>query len=60
MQLNDEKFLRDELLKYDHKAFDHAGLGALQLALFEGTAEAHRLRGVPQYAVQLPDGSRGS
>jgi lysyl-tRNA synthetase class 2 len=39
-QLNDEKFLRVELLKYDHKAFDHAGLGALQLALFEGTAEA--------------------
>ncbi len=39
-RLNDEKFLREELLKYDHKAFDHSGLGALQLALFEGTAEA--------------------
>jgi lysyl-tRNA synthetase, class II len=51
-QLNDEKFLRQELLKYDHKAFDHAGLGALQLALFEGTAEAELWK--PTYIIDYP------
>ena len=51
-QLNDEKFLRAELLKYDHKAFDHAGLGALQLALFEGTAEAQLWN--PTYIIDYP------
>ena len=51
-QLNDEKFLRTELLKYDHKAFDHAGLGALQLALFEGTAEAQLWN--PTYIIDYP------
>jgi lysyl-tRNA synthetase class 2 len=51
-QLNDEKFLRNELLKYDHKAFDHAGLGALQLALFEGTAEAQLWN--PTYIIDYP------
>ena len=51
-QLNDEKFLRVELLKYDHKAFDHAGLGALQLALFEGTAEAQLWN--PTYIIDYP------
>ena len=52
MQLNDEKFLREELLKYDHKAFDHAGLGALQLALFEGTAESQLWN--PTYIIDYP------
>jgi lysyl-tRNA synthetase class 2 len=51
-QLNDEKFLRQELLKYDHKAFDHAGLGALQLALFEGRAEAELWN--PTYIIDYP------
>ena len=51
-QLNDEKFLRDELLKYDHKAFDHSGLGALQLALFEGTAESQLWN--PTYIIDYP------
>jgi lysyl-tRNA synthetase class 2 len=51
-QLNDEKFLREELLKYDHKAFAHSGLGALQLALFEGTAESQLWN--PTYIIDYP------
>ena len=51
-QLNDEKFLRVELLKFDHKAFDHAGLGALQLALFEATAESQLWN--PTYIIDYP------
>ena len=51
-QLNDEKFLREELLKYDHKAFDHSGLGALQLALFEATAESQLWN--PTYIIDYP------
>jgi lysyl-tRNA synthetase class 2 len=39
-QLNDAAFLRAEILKFGTKPFDHAGLGALQLALFEETAES--------------------
>jgi lysyl-tRNA synthetase class 2 len=51
-QLNDEKFLRGEILKIDHKAFDHEGIGALQLALFEVTAEAQLWN--PTYIIDYP------
>ena len=51
-QLADAAFLRKELLKLGVKAFDHAGLGALQLALFEETAES-QLWG-PTYIIDYP------
>ena len=51
-QLLDEAFLRKELLKYGVKAFDHAGLGALQLALFEETAESQLWE--PTYIIDYP------
>lgn len=51
-QLVDEAFLRKELLKYGVKAFDHAGLGALQLALFEETAESQLWE--PTYIIDYP------
>ncbi len=51
-QLNDATFLRAEILKHGTKPFDHAGLGALQLALFEETAEA--LLWEPTYIIDYP------
>jgi lysyl-tRNA synthetase class 2 len=51
-QLNDADFVRKELLKFGVKAFDHAGLGALQLALFEETAESQLWN--PTYIIDYP------
>ena len=51
-QLADAAFLRKELLKFGVKAFDHAGLGALQLALFEETAESQLWE--PTYIIDYP------
>ena len=51
-QLNDAKFLRAEIMKHGTKPFDHAGLGALQLALFEETAEAQLWQ--PTYIIDYP------
>lgn len=51
-QLVDEAFIRKELLKFGVKAFDHAGLGALQLALFEETAESQLWN--PTYIIDYP------
>ena len=51
-QLTDAAFLRKELLKFGVKAFDHAGLGALQLALFEETAESQLWE--PTYIIDYP------
>lgn len=51
-QLNDVAFLRAELLKFGVKPFEHAGLGALQLALFEETAESQLWQ--PTYIIDYP------
>jgi lysyl-tRNA synthetase, class II len=51
-QLNDGNFLRAELKKFGVKAFDHVGLGGLQLALFEETAEAQLWQ--PTYIIDYP------
>ncbi len=51
-QLNDAEFLRAEILKHGTKPFDHAGLGALQLALFEETAESQLWQ--PTYIINYP------
>ena len=51
-QLNDTAFLRTELKKFGVDAFEHAGLGALQLALFEETAEAQLWE--PTYIIDYP------
>jgi lysyl-tRNA synthetase class 2 len=51
-QLHDADFLRSELKKFGVKAFDHAGLGALQLALFEETAESQLWE--PTYIIDYP------
>ena len=51
-QLNDASFLRAEVLKHGTKPFDHAGLGALQLALFEETAESQLWE--PTYIIDYP------
>ncbi|PPC95117.1 MAG: lysine--tRNA ligase [Methylotenera sp.] len=51
-QLNDTAFLRAEILKHGVKPFDHAGLGALQLALFEETAESQLWE--PTYIIDYP------
>jgi lysyl-tRNA synthetase class 2 len=55
-QLQDEAFLRAELkkfgLKTDQAPLAHAGKGALQLALFEETAEAQLWE--PTYIVDYP------
>ena len=51
-QLADVAFIRQELLKFGVKAFDHAGLGALQLALFEETAESQLWE--PTYIIDYP------
>jgi lysyl-tRNA synthetase, class II len=51
-QLNDAAFLRAEILKHGVKPFDHAGLGALQLTLFEETAESQLWN--PTYIIDYP------
>jgi lysyl-tRNA synthetase class 2 len=55
-QLADETFLRNELKKFGVKAdeapLSHAGVGALQLALFEETAESQLWN--PTYIVDYP------
>ncbi|WP_296945676.1 lysine--tRNA ligase [uncultured Massilia sp.] len=51
-QLNDPAFLREELLKFGVKPLAHVGLGALQLALFEETAEAQLWE--PTFIIDYP------
>ena len=51
-QLHDAKFLRAEMMKHGTKPFDHAGLGSLQLSLFEETAEAQLWQ--PTYIIDYP------
>ena len=51
-QLGDATFLRAELKKFGVEAFAHAGLGALQLALFEETAESQLWE--PTYIIDYP------
>lgn len=51
-QLNDEAYLRNALKKFGVEAFSHAGLGALQLALFEETAESQLWN--PTYIIDYP------
>ncbi|MCI2808641.1 lysine--tRNA ligase [Eoetvoesiella caeni] len=55
-QLGDEAFLRAELKKHrvdvDGPVFAHAGIGALQLALFEETAEAKLWN--PTFIIDYP------
>ena len=50
--MNDTAFLTTELAKFGVKPFATAGLGALQLALFEETAEAQLWE--PTYIVDYP------
>ncbi len=51
-QLHDADFIKTELLKFGVKPFATAGLGALQLALFEETAEAQLWE--PTYIIDYP------
>jgi len=51
-QLHDAEFLKQELKKFGVKPHAIAGLGALQLALFEETAEAQLWE--PTYIVDYP------
>jgi len=51
-QLNDPSFLREELLKFGVKPLAHVGTGALQLALFEETAEAQLWE--PTFIIDYP------
>ena len=51
-QLHDMAFLKAELLKFGVKPFATAGVGALQLALFEETAEAQLWE--PTYIIDYP------
>jgi lysyl-tRNA synthetase class 2 len=51
-QLSDAAFLRTELLKFGVKPFANAGLGALQLALFEETSESQLWE--PTYIIDYP------
>jgi len=51
-QLQDVAFLKAELLKFGVKPFATAGLGALQLALFEETAEAQLWE--PTFIIDYP------
>ena len=51
-QLNDAGFLRAELKKFGVKLLPTAGVGALQLALFEETAEAKLWE--PTYIIDYP------
>jgi lysyl-tRNA synthetase class 2 len=51
-QLNDVAFLKAELQKFGVKPFATAGLGSLQLSLFEETAEAQLWE--PTYIIDYP------
>jgi lysyl-tRNA synthetase class 2 len=51
-QLNDAGFLKAELLKFGVKPFATAGLGSLQLSLFEETAESQLWE--PTYIIDYP------
>jgi len=51
-QLESAEFLRTELLKFGVKPLAHVGLGALQLALFEETAEAQLWE--PTFIIDYP------
>ena len=51
-QLEDTAFLRTELKKFGVDAMAHLGLGALQLALFEETAESQLWN--PTYIIDYP------
>ncbi|QNA88931.1 lysine--tRNA ligase [Massilia sp. Dwa41.01b] len=51
-QLADAEFIKLELKKFGVKPFANAGLGALQLALFEETAEAQLWE--PTYIIDYP------
>lgn len=51
-QLTDTSFLRHELKKFGVEAMAHWGLGALQLALFEETAESQLWE--PTYIIDYP------
>ncbi|MFZ6800137.1 lysine--tRNA ligase [Undibacterium sp. Di24W] len=51
-QLADAEFIKAELKKFGVKPFATAGLGALQLALFEETAEAQLWE--PTYIIDYP------
>jgi lysyl-tRNA synthetase class 2 len=51
-QLQDANFLKEELKKFGVKPFATAGLGALQLALFEETAESQLWE--PTYIIDYP------
>ncbi|HQR50839.1 MAG TPA: lysine--tRNA ligase [Methylophilaceae bacterium] len=51
-QLADSAFLRTELKRFGIDALPHLGLGALQLALFEETAEAQLWQ--PTYIIDYP------
>ena len=52
VQLQDASFLRAELKKFGLEPLPHLGLGALQLALFEETAEAQLWE--PTYIIDYP------
>ena len=52
VQLEDAEFLRSALKKFGVDALPHLGLGALQLALFEETAEAQLWE--PTYIIDYP------
>jgi lysyl-tRNA synthetase class 2 len=51
-QLHDAEFLRAELAKFGVKPLKNAGVGALQLALFEETAESQLWE--PTYIIDYP------
>ena len=51
-QLEDPEFIKAELKKFGVKPFASAGLGALQLALFEETAESQLWE--PTYIIDYP------
>jgi len=51
-QLEDAEFIKLELKKFGVKPFANAGLGALQLALFEETAESQLWE--PTYIIDYP------
>ena len=51
-QLHDAEFIKAELKKFGVQPFASAGLGALQLALFEETAEAQLWE--PTYIIDYP------
>jgi lysyl-tRNA synthetase class 2 len=51
-QLSDASFLKSELKKFGVEPHAHAGLGALQLALFEETAESKLWE--PTYIIDYP------